>query len=72
MKKGLIRVTNPGAVIVRRSFTPAQFGDLAELLPELEWLANLTNPANARLITLGLSGAPLWTCDPEFEKLRKY
>ena len=28
----------------RRALTPAQFGDLAEVPPELEWLANLTNP----------------------------
>jgi hypothetical protein len=69
MKKELVPVTNPGAVTVQRPLTPAQFGDLAELPPELEWL---TNPSNARLITLGLAVAPPWTCDPEFEKLRKY
>jgi integrase/recombinase XerD len=48
MKKELVRVTNPGVVIVRRPLTPAQFGDLAELPPELEWLANLTNPKTRR------------------------
>jgi hypothetical protein len=39
MKKDLVRVTNPGAITLRRPLTPAQFGDLAELPPELEWLA---------------------------------
>ena len=72
MKQDLVRVRNPGAITLRRSLTPAQFGDLADIPPELEWLANLTNPSNARLITLDLSDAPLWTCDHEFEKLRKY
>ena len=28
--------------------TPAQFGDLAEVPPEIEWLANLTNPKTRR------------------------
>jgi hypothetical protein len=28
----------------KNSLAPAQFGDLAEVPPELEWLANLTNP----------------------------
>jgi integrase len=48
MKKDLVPVSNPGAVTIRRPFTPAQFGDLAELPPELEWLANLTNPKTRR------------------------
>jgi integrase/recombinase XerD len=48
MKKDLMRVTNPRAITRRRPLTPAQFGDLAELPPELEWLANLTNPKTRR------------------------
>ena len=32
----------------RRSLTPAQFGDLADVPPELEWLANITNPKTRR------------------------
>jgi integrase/recombinase XerD len=28
--------------------TPAQFGDLAEVPPEIEWLANLINPKTRR------------------------
>jgi integrase/recombinase XerD len=36
-------------VILNQSgLTPAQFGDLAEVPPELEWLANLTNPKTRR------------------------
>jgi site-specific recombinase XerD len=41
MAKDLITVT-------RNGLTPAQFGDLAEVPPELEWLANLTNPKTRR------------------------
>jgi hypothetical protein len=37
-----------GAVTVQRALTPAQFGDLADIPPELEWLANLTNPKTRR------------------------
>jgi integrase/recombinase XerD len=32
----------------RNGMTPAQFGDLAEVPPEIEWLANLTNPKTRR------------------------
>ncbi len=28
----------------KRALTTAQYGDLADVLPELEWLANITNP----------------------------
>src|SRR5215470_1629457 len=48
MKKDLVRTGNTGAPVVRRALTPAQFGDLAEVPPELEWLANLTNPKTRR------------------------
>src|SRR5215472_6926571 len=48
MKKDLVRVTSAGAPVLRQALTPAQFGDLAELPPELEWLANLTNPKTRR------------------------
>jgi integrase/recombinase XerD len=48
MKKDVVRVTNTGTVARRRPLTPAQFGDLAELPLELEWLANLTNPKTRR------------------------
>ena len=43
MKQELIRVGNTGAPVVRRALTPGQFTDLAEIPPELEWLANITN-----------------------------
>jgi integrase/recombinase XerD len=35
-------------IVNRNGMTPAQFGDLAEVPPELEWLANLTNPKTRR------------------------
>jgi hypothetical protein len=34
--------------VERRARTPAQFGDLADVPPELEWLANITNPKTRR------------------------
>jgi hypothetical protein len=34
--------------IERRALTPAQFGDVADVPPELEWLANITNPKTRR------------------------
>jgi integrase/recombinase XerD len=48
MRKDLVRVANTTAVALRRPLTPVQFGDLAEIPPELEWLANLTNPKTRR------------------------
>jgi len=48
MKKDLIEARNTGAPALRRALTPAQFGDLAQVLPELEWLANLTNSKTRR------------------------
>ena len=41
MAKDLITVT-------RNGLTPAQFDNLAEVPPELEWLANITNPKTRR------------------------
>jgi integrase/recombinase XerD len=32
----------------RRALTPAAFADLADVPPELEWLANITNPKTRR------------------------
>jgi len=34
--------------VEKRSLTAAQYGDLADVLPELEWLANITNPKTRR------------------------
>src|SRR6202166_2953670 len=34
--------------VERRALTPAQFDDLADVPPELEWLANITNPKTRR------------------------
>ena len=41
MAKDLISVNQNG-------LTPAQFGELADVPPELEWLANITNPKTRR------------------------
>ena len=34
--------------VQNQALTPSQFGALAEVPPELEWLANLTNPKTRR------------------------
>jgi hypothetical protein len=36
--------------VARRALTPVQFGDLADVPPELEWLANITNPKTCRAL----------------------
>ena len=36
------------AAITKTGLTPVQFSDLAEVPPELEWLANLTNAKTRR------------------------
>jgi integrase/recombinase XerD len=54
MKEELVRVGNTGAPVVSRALTPAQFGGLAQVPPELEWLANLTNPKTRRAYKMGL------------------
>ena len=48
MKQQLVRATNATAPALRRPLTPAQFGDLAEIPPELEWLAILATLALSR------------------------
>jgi integrase/recombinase XerD len=35
-------------VVTQRALTPAQYGDLAAVPPELEWLANIDNPKTRR------------------------
>jgi site-specific recombinase XerD len=48
IKQDLVRVTTARVPALRRPLTPGQFTDLAEIPPELEWLANLTNPKTRR------------------------
>jgi integrase/recombinase XerD len=48
MKQDLVVLNNVLVPALRRPLTPAQFGDLADVPPELEWLANLTNPKTRR------------------------
>src|SRR6516164_5019719 len=47
MKKDLVRVGH-AAPAARRSLTPGQYDGLAEVPPELEWLANITNSKTRR------------------------
>jgi len=42
MAHELVKTTN-SAPAIRRALTPGQFGQLAEVPPELEWLANIPN-----------------------------
>jgi integrase/recombinase XerD len=44
MANELIKVRNAAVPAAARMLTPAQYGELAEVPPELEWLANITNP----------------------------
>jgi integrase/recombinase XerD len=55
MAKDLVAVGNTDAVVGIRTLTPAQYGDLAELPPELEWLANITNPKTRRAYKIDVS-----------------
>jgi hypothetical protein len=48
MANELIKVGNVATPAATRVLTPVQYGDLAEVPPELEWLANITNPKNPR------------------------
>ncbi len=48
MSSGLIPVP-------KRTLTPAQYGDLADVPPELEWLANITNLKTRRAYKLDVS-----------------
>jgi hypothetical protein len=41
--------------VERRALTPAQFGDLADVPPELEWLANITNPKTRKAYKIDVS-----------------
>ena len=43
MANELVKVGNAAVPAAARGLTPAQYGDLAEVPPELEWLANITN-----------------------------
>ena len=55
MAKDLVAVGNTGAADRKRALTPAQYGDLADVPPELEWLANITNPKTRRAYKIDVS-----------------
>src|SRR5271167_3253591 len=55
MAKDLVTVGNTGAAVRKRALTPAQYGDLADVPPEFEWLANITNPKTRRAYKIDVS-----------------
>ncbi len=55
MAKDLVQIRNTGAGADRRRLTPAQYDGLAEVPPELEWLANITNPKTRRAYKIDVS-----------------
>ena len=55
MVKDLMAIGNTGAAVRKRALTPAQDGDLADVPPELEWLANITNPKTRRAYKIDVS-----------------
>jgi hypothetical protein len=48
MVKDLVAVGNMGALVRKRALTPTQYGDLADVPPELEWFVNITNAKTQR------------------------
>ena len=55
MVKDLVAVGNMGVALRKRALTPTQYGDLADVPPELEWLANITNPKTRRAYKIDVS-----------------
>ena len=56
--------------VPKRTLTPAQYGDLADMPPELEWLANLTNKKTRRAYKLDVSEFSSFTGLTEAIQLR--
>ena len=48
-------MANDLVAVEKRSLTAAQYGDLADVPPELEWLANITNPKTRRAYKIDVS-----------------
>ena len=48
-------------VISKQTLTPAQFSDLADVPPELEWLANITNPKTRRAYQVDVEEFSIFT-----------
>ena len=48
-------MANDLVAVEKRSLTAAQYGDLAEVPPEFEWLANITNPKTRRAYKIDVS-----------------
>ena len=63
-------MTNSGVATTRRALTPAQFGDLADIPPELEWLANLTNSKTRRAYKIDVQEFIAFACLGGIAELR--
>jgi site-specific recombinase XerD len=55
MANELVKVGNVMTPATTRVLTPTQYGDLAEVPPELEWLANITNPKTREAYRIDVS-----------------
>ena len=53
MAKDLVAMPDAGAADEQYALTRAQFGQLAEVPAELEWLANITNAKTKRAYKIG-------------------
>ena len=47
--------------ISKEKLTPAQFSELADVPPELEWLANITNPKTRRAYKIDVTEFEVFT-----------
>jgi site-specific recombinase XerD len=56
--------------VPKRTLTPAQYGDLADVPPEVEWLANITNPKTRRAYKLDVAEFSAFTGITETTLLR--
>lgn len=58
-------------VVIREdSLTPAQYRQLEDVPPELEWLANITNPKTRRAYKIDIAEFSAFTGLPEPVQLR--
>src|SRR5579859_1114782 len=63
-------MTSELILVPRRTLTPAQYGQLADVPPELEWLANITNAKTRRAYKLDVSEFLSFTGLKSFFELR--
>src|SRR5271156_4854637 len=70
MKKDLVAVGNTAVADGKRALTPAQYGELADVPAEIEWLANITNPKTRRAYKLDVSEFSTFSGITETTQLR--